>query len=219
MRAELGADVRTSDGEDVGRIDKLIMDPATGEVKAAVVRKGLLLRQDIEVPVDCMRAGGANEVVLTYAADDLDDLPRFVEENYTASPPTGYVPGYDMPTAVGGLLWPVGYPWPGMPYDTRTVSSPSGSEADEMLRKLDLQNAVIDEGSNVYSRDGHKVGEVHTVVFDTDTRRPLAIVVRKGFLFTQDVELPVSMLASVDDEEVHLNVDKAQVEEQARTRR
>jgi len=40
---ELGAHVRTSDGQDAGTIDRLILDPATADIKAAVVHQGVLL--------------------------------------------------------------------------------------------------------------------------------------------------------------------------------
>ncbi len=42
MRTELGVHVRTSDGQDVGTIEWLILDPASRRVKAAVLRKGVV---------------------------------------------------------------------------------------------------------------------------------------------------------------------------------
>ena len=43
MRVELGARVRTTDGKDVGAIDRLIVDPGNNEIKTAVIHKGMIL--------------------------------------------------------------------------------------------------------------------------------------------------------------------------------
>ena len=57
MRVELGARVRTTDGKDVGTIDRLIVDPSNNEIKAAVIRKGMIQPRDVEVPLSAMEPG------------------------------------------------------------------------------------------------------------------------------------------------------------------
>jgi sporulation protein YlmC with PRC-barrel domain len=94
------------------------------------------------------------------------------------------------------------YPMPFPPAWTPPPSVPP--EVEQMWRQQDLENAVIDEGSDVYSSDGHKLGEVHSVIFDTDSGHPSRIVVRKGFLFTEDFELPASLIGSIDDGAIYL---------------
>lgn len=47
------------------------------------------------------------------------------------------------------------------------------------------------------------------------TRRPTSLVVRKGSLFTEDVELPGASIESVDDGRVYLILSKAEVERAA----
>jgi len=71
---------------------------------------------------------------------------------------------------------------------------------------------VIKEGSDVRSRDGEKVGEVHQIVFDASTGRPAALVIRKGFLFTEDVEVPVGLISSLDDDRVYLDARHDELE-------
>jgi sporulation protein YlmC with PRC-barrel domain len=216
MRVELGTEVRTRDGKDVGKIEKLILNPQTGDVTAAVVRKGFILTDDVEIPIEALEAGREGEARLTYSAEEVDKLPRFMEANYTSpspdfTPPIGYAPG--------GLLWPASYPV-GVPaagadygYD---VDRATADELDASRRDRDYMSAIIDEGSDVMSRDGEKVGDVHRVSVDTATGRPISFVVRKGFLFTEDLELPASLIESVDDGVVYLNVDKDHVAEAAK---
>ena len=213
MRVELGAHVRTSDGKDVGTIEKLIVDPRDGDVVEAVVRKGFFLPDDVRIPVEAMEAGRGGEVHLTYTADQVEELPKFVEAEYT-SPTFGYRSPYGYPAT--GLLWPAAYPCPATApaYEGYGVGSPVGEGAGPRGTP-DRTSAVIDEGSDVMSRDGEKVGEVETVVFDTQTGQPTRFVVRKGFLFTKDLELPASAIESIADDVVTLNLDKDQVERAA----
>jgi uncharacterized protein YrrD len=217
MRVALGATVRTLDGDKVGTIDKLILDPQTHDVKAAAVRKGFLLTEDVEVPLDRLEAGADGEVRLTMTSQQVHDLPHFSEAAYT-TPPSTYnaPPGPGYP--VDSLLWPTGaaaYPMPFPP----AWAPPSGlpPEVEEMRRQLDLENAVIDEGSDVYSSDGHKIGEVHSVTFDTASGHPSTIMVRKGFLFTEDFELPASLISSLDDGAIYLRVARDEIAHGARS--
>jgi uncharacterized protein YrrD len=69
------------------------------------------------------------------------------------------------------------------------------------------------DGMNVYSSGGEKVGEVNRVVVDPGEGSVTHIVVRKGFLFTEDRVVPVDMIGRSDDEEIHLNVTEDRLEE------
>ena len=65
MRVEVGARVRTTDGQDVGTIDRLIVDPGNNEIKAAVIHKGLILPRDVEVPLSALELGPDGSIRLT----------------------------------------------------------------------------------------------------------------------------------------------------------
>ncbi|HEX2171414.1 MAG TPA: PRC-barrel domain-containing protein [Dehalococcoidia bacterium] len=199
MQVELGAHVRSSDDHAVGRITWLILDPDTGQVKKAVIQKGFLLVEDIEVPLDAFSQDVEGGVRLRYTADEVHNLSRFDQARY-AEPTSTYASAWGWPDTAG-LLTPV-YPLPG----------PIVADAADRGRTLEDQaNAVIQEGSEVFSRDGEKVGEVHRVRFDPNTGRTLSFVVRSGFLFTHDAELPGDTIASVDDQAVYLSLTKDQV--------
>jgi uncharacterized protein YrrD len=213
-KIELGAKVITADGKEIGTIDKLILDPDAADVHAIVVHKGLLFGKDVAIQLDDVvgQEGGTARLGLTEA--QLDDLPRFYEDSYTTPPPersSEYLSGYGYPTA--SLLWPSSWSGPlaGEPYGHDAV----GDVRDEVAalhREQDLGNAVIEAGSEVRSRDGEKVGHVHRLVFDPTSGRPTALVIRKGFLFTEDVELPAGLISSVDDDRVYLDARKDELE-------
>ena len=205
VHADLGARVRTSDGQDVGVVDKLIFDPATDRVRAVAIRRGFILHHDVEVPVDDLRAGPGGELRLTCTADEVAALPAFDERSYT-SPPVDYVAPVGVPSV--GVAWPIGFgaglspaaPEPGLDPQVR-------EEVASALYTRDLENEVIGEGSAVRSRDGEKVGTVHRIAFEAETGLVRSLVVRRGFFFGEDVELPASAIASVGDGVVYLNLD------------
>jgi len=213
MRIELGARVTTADGKDDGTIDKLVLDPERADIHSIVVHKGMMLGRDVEIPLDEIVGQREGMIQVRYTKDQLDDLPRFFEGSYTTPPPersAEYLSGYGYPS--GSLLWPSRWSGPvsGEPYGHDAVG-PVEDEIAAMHRAQDLGNAVIAEGSDVRSREGEKVGEVHQMVFDP-TGRPTMLVIRKGFLFTEDVEVPAGLISSVDDDAVYLDARHDELE-------
>ena len=211
MAVQLGAHVRTSDDEDVGSIERLIVDPASGEVNAVVIRKGFILTEDIRIPLSALQETPEGEVRLRCTADQVKELPRFHDAAYTAAP-AGYASPLGYPSAA--LLWPVDYP---LPVPTAGTPRPSLAESDEVLRQrgVDLDKVVIAQGSDIIDRDGDKVGEIHSVTVDATTGRPTKITIRKGILFTEDVELSADTIERVTDERVYLTLDKEQLKTQS----
>jgi len=63
----------------------------------------------------------------------------------------------------------------------------------------------IQQGWNVYGIDGGKVGDVSEVGTNY-------VLVQKGWLFTRDIYIPLSAIASVEDDGVLLNLSKDQIE-------
>lgn len=221
MRIELGDHVRSVDGHDIGIIKHLILDPAHGQVKTLVVEKGMLLPEDVEIPLSAVQESGTSPIVVDYTVEQVHNLARFDEQQYAPAPPGWHETFPNVP--LGGLLWPgaamgqtfapsgfpfgagVAFPLPVLEESERGEQPPA---VEEYLHQQDVDNAVISVGDDVYSRDGEKVGEIHSVTIDTTTGKPTAIVVRHGFLFGTDTTFLADTIASVDDGVVTLNMDK-----------
>src|SRR5689334_11269354 len=91
MDIGLGMHVYTSDGQDLGSVDRLILDPDTNQVKAAVIRKGRFMRHDVEVPRDMMTATPDDTIRLSATADQVNSLPEFDPGAYTNAPPASSI--------------------------------------------------------------------------------------------------------------------------------
>jgi uncharacterized protein YrrD len=71
-----GQPVVSRDGE-VGRLDLVLLDPATRRVTHFVVRRGRLLHRDTVVPVDWVRKISHDRVVLDVGRDQFERLPEY----------------------------------------------------------------------------------------------------------------------------------------------
>ncbi len=208
MDIGLGMHVRTSDDKDLGTVDRLIVDPATRRVKAAVIRKGLFLPRDVELPLDEMLPGPDGHVRVNRTADVVGSMPEFHPDAYTI-PPGDFSPPSSYP--LGAFAWPfntslVGEALPAMPL--APIDDPMvEAEARAALRREDLENAVIAEGSEVRGRDGTTIGHVHELSFDSQTGKLAHFVVRKGLLLRTDTTLPATLIAGAGDGVLTLSVD------------
>ncbi len=203
MRVELGEHIQTSDGKDVGTVGRYIFDPETSDVRAVVIRHRAILPREVEVPVDLLQPGPRGTGVrLAYTAVQASQLLEFHQTSHAAAPPSTSPHSAD--------IWPPrSTVSPAEPALTPPLSRLSGTIA--VSREQVLEKAVVGAGSDVMTRDGEKVGEVARLAIDATSGRPLGLVVRKGFLFHQDVELPVETIARVHDGILYLDLDKSQV--------
>jgi uncharacterized protein YrrD len=217
MHVDIGAPVRSSDGQDIGSVDRLIMDPSRNDVTAAVVRKGMFLPRDIEVQIDDLRPSTDGDFAVNMTAEEVKNLPEYYEANYSLPPPDYLSPaGY----TYGTLYWPTsllvgGYG--GTPYmgtnPNPATSAASDSEATDRLSRDAWENAVIGKGSRVTSRDGKNVGKVEDITFDSNTGAVTELVVRSGLFAHTDHILDPKLIDSVDEGVVFLNVNSDQMPE------
>jgi uncharacterized protein YrrD len=60
------------------------------------------------------------------------------------------------------------------------------------------------QGTHVYSREHHDVGTIDRVVLDPETQEVKALIVRKGWLFTEDKVVPTESVERATEQEVIL---------------
>jgi ferritin-like metal-binding protein YciE/uncharacterized protein YrrD len=215
MAVEVGARVRSSDGQDIGTVDRLIFDPGWNRVKAAVIRKGMLLQRAVEVPISAFRQTLDGGLSINLTADEVDNLPEFHEADYTAPPADYALPDGMTP---GSLYWPAGtimgpprnIPLMGPDVVTRPDSDVE-SEVRSALSRQALENAVIGKGSTVTASDGKNVGKVEDMAFDATTGELTGLLVRSGLLAHKDQSIDPSLIADVDEGVVYLKVTADQL--------
>lgn len=200
MQFAEGAPVYTAEGEKVGDIERFVLDPRAREIIGLVVRKGFLFTEDRVVPARDVQLAELDRVVLRPQAGDPDDYPDFEEEHYVAPGDTElreaflrdfYSPVYYYPP-LGATTW------------QGTVYPPPQTTVKE--RNVPEGTVPMQEGANVISSDGEKVGDVERVFTDEKSREITHISITQGLLFKAEKVLPVSWVDTVQEDEVHLAV-------------
>ena len=213
MRVDLDAKVRARDGEEIGSVDRAIVDPRTNEVTHVVVRTGAIFGRDIMVPrEDVERANQDGDTIqLDLSKDELERFPDFVPEQYGAPPPTWVAPaGYGFPSS--GYAWPVAMdPMMGpVPMEIPVEYVDDAAEEPDQVS--------LSKGALVLDRDDHDIGVVDDVRFDAETGRLQGFVLRVGgalrtlFGGGDTVEVSRSQIESVGESIVKLRLAKEEVE-------
>ena len=82
MELKEGTDVFTPSGEQVGKINRFVLDPTTNEVTHIVVQKGWLFPEDRVVPIAMISSATEDRIVLNKEIAEYDGLPPFEETHF-----------------------------------------------------------------------------------------------------------------------------------------
>lgn len=196
------ASVLTAEGEKIGTIDRVVLDPDTHEVTHLVVEKGLLFSDAKVVSMDSVDTVTEDGVRLKEHAGDLDVLPDYKEEHYISvygeSPPSAEeeqrpYPMYYYP--------PFGPWWRGSP-NRHTI--PTYVKTTD--RNIPEGAVAIDEGTEVVSRDGEHVGDVERVFTDLEENQATHLLISEGLILKEKKLVPTLWITDVVDDRIHLSV-------------
>jgi len=214
MELKEGTSVFTPDGQEVGKINRFVLYPATNQVTHVVVQKGWLFREDKVVPFEMISSATDEQVVLKENVEDFDNLPAFEETHFVSvaeeddnpkENAKSYDPAYywypPPQQGFGYLSYPAGlgyFGWP--PAETETT------------RNIPENTIPLKEGSNVVSVDGKHAGDVERLFVSSDTNQVTHFVISQGVLLKERKLVPAHWVRNVEETEVLLNVSARQLE-------
>jgi len=197
----LGAEVRSSDGKDVGKLVHVLVSPDYG-LRALVIKESsrfsghlfspgsMLLVDEFIVPPEAVTRATRDRIDLKLTAAEIRLLPPYLAYRERGE------------TLAEGLE------------DTAGVLG-SGPEVPNWLEQVankaegDLE---IDGGENVMlGHTGRKLGTVQDVLFDDG--QLVGVVLRPQGLFREEVILPRRFLDRSDDVALFANIDEKDVEQ------
>lgn len=204
MEFKEGTSVFTASGEEVGRINRFVLDPATNEVTHVVVQNGWLLKEDKVVPMRMFSSATAEKVVLTEDAGDFDLLPPFEETHFVGlgdedTSPDGRPP-YRLAPAYYWYPPPGFIGYPGFPLEDYDW------QPKETIRNIPQETVPIKEGTDVISSDDEHVGDVERIFVDSDSNKATHFVISQGLLFKDQKLVPAHWVRTVEEDKVHLAV-------------
>jgi sporulation protein YlmC with PRC-barrel domain len=223
MRVDLDAKVLARDGEEIGSVDRAIVDPNTDEVTAIVVRTGAVFGRDIVVAREELEQASedGDSIRLSLTKDELEQMPDFEPERFNAMPPTWVAPaGYGFPSS--GYVWPVAVdpidPAATMPMMTEPIA------VDEMGIDDEVELVTLNKGAVVMDKHGDDIGVIDDVRFDARTGQLEGFVLRVGgalrtmFGGGDTLELSHREIERVGESVVYLRIAKDEVEAAAHAR-
>lgn len=216
MELTKGQDIITADGDKVGSIERIVLDPKTKEVSHIVIEKGLLLKESKVVPISMLGAETKDGIVLR-DAEYLDDLAPLRETDYipagleTAETrergekqpvekareyPAQFAPRYYWYPPVG-----VGW-WRGL--GTTTYVEP------EYVRTVEFNipegTVALEEGAAVITSDDKHIGDVEEILTDPQENRATHFVISTGVLLKERKLVPTQWVSTILEKEVYLSV-------------
>lgn len=208
-----GMRVFTSAGEEVGRINRFVLDPATNEVTHVVIQKGWLLPEDKILPFQMVKSTTDDTLVLNEEIRDFDELPLFEETHFVRA--TDDRPGDPTPAgdpvyhnAPAYYWYPaysnVGFPGPGFGH----LASPAG----ETKRNIPEDTIPLKEGTDILSSDGKHVGDVESLMVDPQSNQVTHFLISQGLLFKDRKLVPMHWVKSVTEDNVNLAVSSQVLE-------
>jgi len=214
---ELGATVRSADGEDVGTIDQLVVDAHTQTIESFILRTGRFQNHDAIVPIETIAREDADHTLhLAFTAAQVRAMPEFEQQNFVVAENTEQTEWrYLIPTGQGG----------GAVLPTHGTTSGGGAQVydpagdglfgiedptDETVMtesSIGVWDYRVGTGTKVVSRDDHTIGTLHTVEIDADGK-PQGIVVATGLTHRNHRAIPIVQVHSANAEQIVLTLTK-----------
>ncbi len=204
------AKVVTADGDQVGHVDRVVLNPRTHQVTHIVVRKGLFFQKDKLIPIDAVENTSEGNLVLKPGTPDPSNFPDYVETNYVPLSPNEQArANYDnemIPPIYTYPMYGVNPVWGGSGYFGPYVGEYPGGYRPETESNIPEGTVPLTEGMDVVSADGDKLGTLDEVGVDPETERATHIVITRGLLLKSEKVAPTDWISAVDDDGIHLTV-------------
>jgi sporulation protein YlmC with PRC-barrel domain len=206
-----GADVVSFDGELVGKLHAIVIDPRDEEVTKIIVNTGPHFPAPgfgapdlVSVPVDELEGASESEVVLRLTQERFKQMPSYVERSFLADPRRQPGPEegernvlMEVGTAIANSLGALtGIPIPA-----------------EVFRKAEFERHILNDAPVWRQEPLEQIGEVERIIVEEATDEIEALVVRRGHLFAEDVILPIDYVTEVLDGVVNVQLTDAQIAE------
>jgi sporulation protein YlmC with PRC-barrel domain len=221
---ELGVTVWSADGEEVGKIDQLVVDAHTQTIESFILRTGRFHNHDYVVPIETIAREDANNTLhLAFTAAQVRAMPEFEQQNFVVAENTAQTEWrYLIPAGMSG----------GMVLPTQGAASGGGARAydpagdglfgiEDPTDETVMTESNLGEwdyragaGTKVVTRDGHTIGVLHTVEIDAEGK-PQGIVVATGLMHLDRRAIPIVQVHAADGEQIVLTVTKDAYEEMA----
>jgi sporulation protein YlmC with PRC-barrel domain len=204
----LGSSVIATDGHKVGTLSRFVVRTEGLRLTHIVVDTGIFrsgdwngaigLPHDRLIPLEAVQTVDRDRVHISMTADEFKQLSvDYADERFA----------------------PIGDAEPGkldLSDVRRFISSIPGEPGPYVMYErsaLPAGELEIKKDSPVWRLNPHqKIGEVEDLLYDERTKQVASLVIRRGFVFSKDVVLPVQHIVEVVADIVRVDIDDAALE-------
>ena len=199
------AGVFTVNGKRLGQLERVVLDPATKFITHIVVSYGGLMDKDQRVvPIALVAETTENQIALRAETADLDELPAFETPHY--------VPKTEQPPAPAEVVPNPPYGMPMMAVPLPLDPLPEEVVVTQIDRNIPEGTVAMKEGARVVTSDGKEAGEVERIVADSHLGQVTYLLITSGLIPAKRL-IPVKWVTQISEDEVHLTVEEAALEE------
>lgn len=208
----LGADVIGGNGK-LGEVSRIIVDARSDLATDIVVKHGFVFGRERVVPLSHVSTVTDGAVHVDLDEHGLEQMNGFTDApvpgpdpDYTGPPPADNDGTYRAPFALDTAVAQ------GSAAGYGTSGKPLGYPGGESLAPDFMFRPAVTKGTDVLDTNGQKVGDLGDIAVDIRNGAVLHLSVRKGFIFTSEMDLPAEWVRDVTSEGVVLNVSKEHVQ-------
>jgi uncharacterized protein YrrD len=204
-----GADVVSLDGDAVGKLHAIVLDPRDDEVTQLIVNAGPHFPAPgfgapdlIAVPVEGLQGASESEVVLKLTKEQFEGLPSYVERSFLADPrrqPADEGAGHNVLLDVSKAIMNSLGALTGIPIPA------------EAFRKAEFERHILNDAPVWRQEPLEQIGEVERVLVDDGTDEIEGLVIRRGHLFAEEVILPIDYVTEVLDGAVRVQLSDDEI--------
>lgn len=177
-----------------GHTQAVILNPVNDIVTHVVVKESKSPHTERLVPIDMVDASLTDNVHLNFNEGILHNLPSFFDVEYIQTTVPRYTQEHDM-------------------FYLEPIVAPETKVVEEKLYHVPKDELAVTRGTEVYSADGVAIGKIDEFLVDQSGGHVTHLILREGHIFgKKDVFIPVAEMESVNDSNLHLKLDKEDVE-------
>lgn len=199
------AHVLASNAQEVGFLERVVVNPEWKVITHIVVRMGPLFnKEDKLVPIELVTDTTEDLVILDVDAATVESMPLFEEKQVISEE-----------RSVGALASsenkqpiPFGESQPVI----SLVLDADETYATETVQNIPEGTVAMKEGAKVIAADGEHVGHVERILADPSVDQVTHLLISRG-IFNKEVKLiPSKWILKIGEESVYLNVNKDSIE-------
>jgi uncharacterized protein YrrD len=184
-----------------GKLVRVVVDPADLRVTDLIVEAGHLLKHARVFPVVKVEHTDANNIYMSINSLEVGNYPEYMEKEFER-PAAGWEhPQYEIDYVL--------FPGHGMTY------APTPLVKEKLRQGISTELEVVKQGTPIINHEG-AIGKLDQVIADSGTNEITFLVMTRGLVFPDRVNIPVFLVESVSEEGIFVNINEDELDLLAR---